>query len=149
VTFLGYRVSTYTSYGAGRKSGRKGPAGRTWRVMRRPTTGNVSLRVPRKEVTKFCKRHGYSDLAKKTSRPREHVDSQYAAGAMLAGAPCAVLVSTLMPTVVGAPRLRQGPSKRDRVVDRTANGLQDDGRATELFAAGEFIEIAWTIGGSR
>jgi hypothetical protein len=71
VTFLGYRVSTYTSYGAGRKSGCKGPAGRTWRVMRRPTTGNVSLRVPRKEVTKFCKRHGYSDLAKKTGRPRE------------------------------------------------------------------------------
>ncbi|MDU6728554.1 MAG: group II intron reverse transcriptase/maturase, partial [Bradyrhizobium sp.] len=71
VTFLSYRISTYTSYGAGRKSSRKGPAGRTWRVMRRPTTGNVSLRVPRKEVTKFCKQHGYGDLAKKTGSPRE------------------------------------------------------------------------------
>ncbi|MFX4778058.1 RNA-dependent DNA polymerase, partial [Acinetobacter baumannii] len=40
-------------------------------MMRRPTTGNVSLRVPRKEVTKFCKQHGYGDLAKKTGSPRE------------------------------------------------------------------------------
>nr|WP_247333783.1 reverse transcriptase domain-containing protein [Bradyrhizobium sp. 147] len=46
VTFLSYRISTYTSYGAGRKSNRTGPDGRTWRVVRRPTTGNVSLRVP-------------------------------------------------------------------------------------------------------
>jgi len=71
VTFLGYRISAYTSYGAGRKSGRKGPAGRTWRIVRRPTTGNVSLRVPRKEITAFCKRHGYGNLAKKTGRARE------------------------------------------------------------------------------
>lgn len=71
VTFLSYRISTYTSYGAGRKSNRTGPDGRTWRVVRRPTTGNVSLRVPRKEVTAFCKRHGYGDLARKTGRPRE------------------------------------------------------------------------------
>lgn len=70
VTFLGYRVSTYTSYGAGRKSNRKGPGGRTWRVVRRPTTGNVSLRVPRKEITAFCRRHGYGDLARQNGRAR-------------------------------------------------------------------------------
>lgn len=71
VIFLGYRVSTYTSYGAGRKSARKGPEGRTWRVVRRPTTGNVSLRVPRKEITTFCKRHGYGDLSRKHGRARK------------------------------------------------------------------------------
>jgi RNA-directed DNA polymerase len=70
VTFLSYRISTYTSYGAGRKTSRTGPDGRTWRVLRRPTTDNVSLRVPRQEVTKFCKRHGYGDLARKTGRHR-------------------------------------------------------------------------------
>ena len=70
VTFLGYRISTYTSHGAGRKSSRKGPAGRTWRVVRRPTSGNVSLRVPRKEVTAFCRRYGYGDLARKNGRRR-------------------------------------------------------------------------------
>lgn len=47
VIFLGYRISTYTSTGAGRKSNRSGPNGRTWRVVRHPTGGNVSLRVPR------------------------------------------------------------------------------------------------------
>ena len=71
VTFLGYRILTYTSFGAGRKSSRKGPTGRTWRVVRRPTTDNVSLRVPRKEITAFCKRHGYGNLAKKTGYARE------------------------------------------------------------------------------
>src|SRR4051794_128977 len=35
------------------------------------------------------------------------MDSQYATGTMLAGAPCAVLVWTLVPTAVSAPRLRQ------------------------------------------
>jgi group II intron reverse transcriptase/maturase len=70
VIFLGYRISTYTSYGAGRKSNRKGPAGRTWRVVRRSTSGNVSLRVPRNKVTEFCKRHGYGILAKKNGRHR-------------------------------------------------------------------------------
>jgi len=39
--------------------------------VRRPTTGNVSLRVPRKEVTAFCRRHGYGDLARKKGRPRK------------------------------------------------------------------------------
>jgi hypothetical protein len=71
VTFLGYRIKTYTSTGAGRKLGRLGPAGRTWRVMRRPTAGNVSLRVPRQEITGFCKRHGYGDLARQNGRRRE------------------------------------------------------------------------------
>jgi hypothetical protein len=71
VTFLGYRISAYTSTGAGRKSSRTGPAGRTWRVVRRPTSGNVSLRVPRKEITAFCRRHGYGDLAKGNGRARE------------------------------------------------------------------------------
>jgi RNA-directed DNA polymerase len=71
VTFLGYRISAYTSTGAGRKSNRKGPAGRTWRVVRRPTSGNVSLRVPRKEITAFCRRHGYGDLARRNGRARE------------------------------------------------------------------------------
>lgn len=70
VTFLGYRISTYTSYGAGRKSNRTGPAGRTWRVVKRPTTGNVSLRVPREEVTAFCRRHGYGDLVRRNGRRR-------------------------------------------------------------------------------
>ena len=41
VTFLSYRISTYTSYGAGRKSNRTGPDRRTWRVVRRPATGTV------------------------------------------------------------------------------------------------------------
>lgn len=71
VIFLGYRISTYTSYGAGRKSARKGPGGRTWRVVRRPTTDNVSLRVPRKEITTFCRRHGYGDIARKNGRARK------------------------------------------------------------------------------
>ncbi len=70
VTFLGYRISTYTSYGAGRKSNRKGPAGRIWRVVKRPTTGNVSLRVPREEVTAFCRRHGYGDLLRRNGLRR-------------------------------------------------------------------------------
>lgn len=39
--------------------------------MRRPTAGNVSLRVPRKDVTAFCQRHGYGDLARKNGRARE------------------------------------------------------------------------------
>lgn len=71
VAFLGYRISTYTSYGAGRRSRRTGPAGRSWRVMRRPTTGNVSLRVPWKEITAFCRRHGYGDLVRHNGRRRE------------------------------------------------------------------------------
>lgn len=71
VTFLGYRVSAYKSRGAGRKSSRTGPGGRTWRVVRRPTAGNMSLRVPRKEVTAFCRRHGYGDLATKNGRRRQ------------------------------------------------------------------------------
>lgn len=33
--------------------------------------GNISLRVPRKRITEFCKRHGYGDLARKTGRARE------------------------------------------------------------------------------
>ncbi|MET4312688.1 group II intron reverse transcriptase/maturase [Bradyrhizobium sp. RT4b] len=44
---------------------------RTWRVTRRPTTGNISLRVPRKRITEFCQRHGYGNLTKKTGRARE------------------------------------------------------------------------------
>jgi hypothetical protein len=40
-------------------------------ATRRPTTGNISLRVPRKRITEFCKRHGYGDLARKTGRARE------------------------------------------------------------------------------
>ena len=71
VTFLGYRISTYTSCGAGRKSRRTGPEGRSWRVVRRPTTGNVSLRVPRKEIAAFCRRHGYGDLVRHNGRRRE------------------------------------------------------------------------------
>ena len=71
VTFLGYRIKTYTSHGAGRTTRFKGPGGKTWRVVRRPTAGNVSLRVSRKKVTAFCKRHGYGDLARKNGRPRE------------------------------------------------------------------------------
>lgn len=70
VTFLGYRISTFTSTCAGRKSDRKGPDGRTWRILRRPTTGNVSLRVPRERVTAFCRRHRYGDLAKKNGHRR-------------------------------------------------------------------------------
>lgn len=50
VTFLVYRIAAYTSYGGGRRSNRKGPAARTWRITRRPTTGNISLRVPRKRI---------------------------------------------------------------------------------------------------
>lgn len=71
VTFLGYRISMFTSTCAGRKSNRVGSDGRIWRVVRRPTTGNVSLRVPRKEITAFCKRHGYGDLARQNGRRRE------------------------------------------------------------------------------
>ena len=70
VIFLGYRISTFTSTCAGRKSDRTGPDGRTWRVVRRPTTGNVSLRVPRERVTMFCRRHGYGDLARQNGRRR-------------------------------------------------------------------------------
>lgn len=70
VTFLGYRISTFTSNGAGRKSRREGPEGRSWRVVRRPTTGNVRLRVPRDRVTTFCKRHGYGDLGNQKGHGR-------------------------------------------------------------------------------
>ena len=79
VTVLGYRIVTYNSHGAGRKSARRRPDGRTWRVVRRPSIDNVSLRVPRKEITAFCRRHGYRDLARKKGRkyaPRvEHCPS--------------------------------------------------------------------------
>jgi hypothetical protein len=44
------------------------------------------------------------------------------------------------------PEIAPAPSKRDRVVDRTAAGIQHDGRAAELSAAREFIEISWSIG---
>src|SRR6185503_6235577 len=44
------------------------------------------------------------------------------------------------------PELAETPSKRDRGVDRTAAGIQHDGRAAELSAAREFIEISWSIG---
>jgi len=70
VTFLGYRVSAYTSTGAGRKSDRSGPDGRIWRVVRRPTTGNVSMRVPRERVTAFCRKHGYGDLSSQNGHGR-------------------------------------------------------------------------------
>ena len=84
VTFLGYRISTYTSHGAGRKSARTGPDGRTWRVVRRPTTDNVSLRVPRKEITVFCRRHGYGDLARKKGRARKQFLGTSDSGIVLA-----------------------------------------------------------------
>ena len=72
VTFLGYRISAYTSYvGLDESPAARDRQARTWRVMRRPTTGNISLRVPRKEITAFCRRHGYGDLAKENGRPRE------------------------------------------------------------------------------
>lgn len=71
VTFLGYRISAYTSHGAGRKADRHGPRGRKWRVVSRPTTGNISLRVPRQEVTRLCRRHGYGVLTTKKSYVRE------------------------------------------------------------------------------
>src|ERR1700758_1313932 len=46
------------------------------------------------------------------------MDSQYATGAMLAEACCAVLVWTLMPTVVSTPRLRQRrPSKIESLTE--------------------------------
>src|SRR6202171_6140144 len=45
------------------------------------------------------------------------------------------------------PEIAPAPSERDRVVDRTAAGIQHDGRAAELSAAREFIEIPWGIGG--
>ena len=45
------------------------------------------------------------------------------------------------------PEIAPAPSERDRVVDRTAAGIQHDGRAAELPAAREFIEIPWSIGG--
>jgi RNA-directed DNA polymerase len=73
VIFLGYRISAYTSHGAGRKTDRKGPDGRTWRVVRRPTTGNISLRVPRNKITRFCKRHGYGVLTTK----KGHIRTQF------------------------------------------------------------------------
>ena len=71
VIFLGYRVSTYTSTCAGRKSNRSGSDGRTWRVVRRPARDNVSLRVPRQKVTAFCRRHGYGDLHRQNGRCRK------------------------------------------------------------------------------
>ena len=46
-----------------------------------------------------------------------------------------------------APRDSPEPSKRDRVIDRTAAGIQDDGHAAELSAARELIKFPWTIGG--
>lgn len=69
MTFLLSHLDIHILWGWTEKN-RTGPSGRTWRVVRRPTTDNVSLRVPRKEVTKFCKRHGYGDLARKTGRYR-------------------------------------------------------------------------------
>lgn len=47
-----------------------GPDGETWCVVRRPTTGDVSLRVPRKKVTAFCRRKGYGVLAEQNGRHR-------------------------------------------------------------------------------
>lgn len=84
MTVLGYRIVTYTSHGAGRKSARRGPDGRTWRVVRRPTTDNVSLRVPRKEITAFCRRHGYGDLAGKKGRARKQFLGTSDSGIVLA-----------------------------------------------------------------
>jgi hypothetical protein len=43
------------------------------------------------------------------------------------------------------PEIAPAPSKRDRVVNGTAAGIQHDGRAAELSAAREFIEISWSI----
>ncbi len=68
--FLGYKVSAYTAWGAGRRLNRAGPGERTWRVVKRPTAGGISLRVPRKKVTAFCRRKGYGVLAVQHGRCR-------------------------------------------------------------------------------
>src|SRR6202022_2420987 len=41
------------------------------------------------------------------------------------------------------------PSKRDGVVDRTAAGIQHDGRAAELASAREFVEIPGAVRGDN
>src|SRR4051812_7952738 len=43
------------------------------------------------------------------------------------------------------PKIAPAPSERDRVVHRTAARIQHDGRAGELPATREFIEIPWSI----
>jgi hypothetical protein len=44
------------------------------------------------------------------------------------------------------PETAEAATDRNRVVDRTAAGVQHDGRAPELSASRQFIEIPWSIG---
>src|SRR6266403_4841607 len=46
-------------------------------------------------------------------------------------------------------KIPPAPSKRNRVVDRTATGIQHDGHTAELTSAREIIEILGTVGGNN
>jgi group II intron reverse transcriptase/maturase len=70
--FLGYHVCAFTLRSAGSMARRKRGDGRSLRVRRRPTRGNIKLWVPRERVYAFCRRKGYGnlDLCNGRSRPQ-------------------------------------------------------------------------------
>ena len=69
--FLGYHVCAFTLRSPGSMA-RRVRGGRSLRVRRRPTRGNIKLWVPRERVHAFCRRKGYGhlDLCNGRSRPQ-------------------------------------------------------------------------------
>jgi group II intron reverse transcriptase/maturase len=70
--FLGFHVCAFTMRSAGSMVRRDRGEGRTLRVRRRPTRGNIKLWVPRDRVYAFCRRKRYGNLDTRDgwSRPR-------------------------------------------------------------------------------
>jgi group II intron reverse transcriptase/maturase len=69
--FLGYHVCAFTLRSAGSMA-RRVRGGRSLRVRRRPTRGNIKLWIPRERVYAFCRRKEYGnlDLCNGRSRPQ-------------------------------------------------------------------------------
>jgi len=68
--FLGYHVCAFTLRSAGTMARRVGKDGRSLRVRKRPTCGNIKLWVPRERVYGFCRRKQYGNLDLRDGRSR-------------------------------------------------------------------------------
>ena len=55
-------------------------------------------------------------------------------------------VKTLVPTVVSMPQCAEATAERDSVVHRAAAGIQHEGRAGDVPAAGKFVESSGALG---
>jgi len=68
--FLGFHACAFTMRSAGSMVRRDRGEGRTLRVRRRPTRGNIKLWVPRDRVYAFCRRKRYGNLDTRDGWPR-------------------------------------------------------------------------------